>query len=199
MCGRCVLAIVLCSVSAAGCASRPTRSLSSAEVSGFLNAPPVEPPAVAGSWLKEPSAYRGVRWCTSERSLGQVLQTSGCGDIEEPSARHRYCSAAGQLGAAQVSEVYEFKNDHLVSVSVEFTGRNPDEVIALLVESFGSPTRRFSNVINRRTSIEFTLEDLRWDGRESTLSFEHVVAGHPTEVPGGPTAFLSTKKCGVNP
>jgi hypothetical protein len=192
----CVTAIVLSAVSAARCASRPTSGLSSSEVSALINGPLVEPPAVSGSWAMEPAAYRGIQWCTSEGALNQVVKPWGCGDMEEPSARHRYCSTGGEFSATPVREVYEFKNDHLVSVSIEFPSQTPEQVISLLVRTFGEPTRRFRNVINRGTKFEFELEDLRWDGKVSTLSFQHVASGNAGKVPGGPVVGLSTEKCG---
>jgi hypothetical protein len=182
------------------CAAVPKqKAMSEAEVSSLLNAPVVEPPVVAGSWLKEPTAYRGVPWCASEGAVVKTTNPTSCGEIEPAPRAHRFCSVHGLLAGADVNEVYELEQDRLVSVSIEFPGRTSSQAIELLMQEFGEATRRFREVVNRGTSFEFELEKLRWDGRASTLSFERVARGNAGKVPGGPSAALATLTCGAKP
>lgn len=129
------------------------------------------------AWQLEPSSYRGIEWCATEQVVRKVLPTEECNAPSQAEPEHRFCIVEMLFpkSISRVAEVYEFKSDRLMSVSVEFRKDSFESAVSLLEKGFGQP------------STVTPSGELVWSGQNVRLT---VQSGRPS-----PIAWFEVLKC----
>ena len=93
--------------------------------------------------FNEPDGFRGLPWGATEQQMRSAVSiVRACEDIRETERwqGHRYCFAQFLIGNVKIDASYAFRDDKFVRVGLHFASQDFENLRAVFVERYGSPT-----------------------------------------------------------
>ena len=122
--------------------------------------------------FKEPDGFRGVPWGATEDALRDKLGEAsahgvlftGCENYppEQRWMGDRSCSGAFPLADITIHAIYAFRANRFVGVTLMFSSRDFEQVVALFIERYGPPTSSARESYKTQGGLEATNQIHRW-------------------------------------